>query len=311
MRLFSNLSTFSLVAISTLFPSNALSRVLVTGASGKTGQLVFDLLLKDPKYQAKALVRSAKSGKKLRKAVKVDLDQIIVCDVNSLSDDEEPPAGLDGCESMIICTSAVPAVSKMSLVKAFLKIPLNLIRRKKIIDFRSFKFVWKYGGFPETVDYAGQIKQINLAKRLNMKQVIIVSSMGGTDPSNFLNMIGKNPDGSGNGDILLWKRKAERYLTESGLDYTIIHPGGLTDKPAGIENFVLDVDDKLLKNEKRSISRGDVASLCVAALSVGAGKKLSLDCITRPSEEEGAPVTSAEDALSAFVKEAKVYNYAL
>jgi hypothetical protein len=38
------------------------------------------------------------------------------------------------------------------------------------------------------------------------------SSMGGTDPDNFLNKVGKNPDGSGNGDILLWKRKAERYL---------------------------------------------------------------------------------------------------
>ncbi len=38
--------------------------------------------------------------------------------------------------------------------------------------------------------------------------------MGGTDPSNFLNTIGKNKDGSGNGDILLWKRKAEKYLVD-------------------------------------------------------------------------------------------------
>ena len=39
--------------------------------------------------------------------------------------------------------------------------------------------------------------------------------MGGTQPENFLNSIGKQADGSG-GDILLWKRKAERYLVESG-----------------------------------------------------------------------------------------------
>ena len=38
--------------------------------------------------------------------------------------------------------------------------------------------------------------------------------MGGTDPNNFLNSIGKNKDGSGNGDMLLWKRKAEKYLVE-------------------------------------------------------------------------------------------------
>ena len=48
--------------------------------------------------------------------------------------------------------------------------------------------------------------------------------MGGTQPDNFLNSIGKQHDGSG-GDILLWKRKAERYLMVSGLDFTIIHPG--------------------------------------------------------------------------------------
>ena len=32
--------------------------------------------------------------------------------------------------------------------------------------------------------------------------------------------------GGSNGNILLWKRKAEMYLTSSGIDYTIIHPGG-------------------------------------------------------------------------------------
>ena len=43
------------------------------------------------------------------------------------------------------------------------------------------------------------------------------SSMGGTDPNNFLNKVGKKSDGSGNGDILLWKRKAERYLVNVSL----------------------------------------------------------------------------------------------
>ena len=65
--------------------------------------------------------------------------------------------------------------------------------------------------------------------------------MGGTDPDNFLNSVGKNADGTGNGDILIWKRKGEQYLVKSGLSYTIIHPGGLTDEPAGREEFVLDV----------------------------------------------------------------------
>jgi hypothetical protein len=146
--------------------------------------------------------------------------------------------------------------------------------------------------------------------------------MGGTDPDNFLNQVGKNADGTGNGDILLWKRKGEQYLVNSGLDYTIIHPGGLVDTEPGIENYVLDVNDNLMNNTKRSISRADVANLCVAALSIGKGKKIALDCITQPTSPESdgndndtstsaATITSAEEALEAFIEENKVYDYAL
>lgn len=41
-----------------------------------------------------------------------------------------------------------------------------------------------------------------------------IRSMGVTDPNHFLNNVGKNKNGSGNGDILIWKRKAEKYLVE-------------------------------------------------------------------------------------------------
>lgn len=292
-------------------PPPTLTKVLVTGAAGRTGQLVFGALLEDSRYEAKALVRSEKSGKKLRKVVpRTGLNQIVVCDVTTLGDEPTTPAGLEGFKAMIICTSAVPTISKKSLLKAFLKIPLNVIRRKKAFDFRSLSFVWKKGQYPEMVDYQGQIAQIDLAKKLGMKHVVVVGSMGGTDSTNFLNTIGKKADGSGNGDILLWKRKAERYLVDSGLDYTIIHPGGLTDTPPGQEQYVFGVNDTLIVNKKRSISRGDVADLCIAALTVAKGKKVALDCITRVPEE-GEKVMSAEEALASFLKESKTYDYAL
>ena len=82
------------------------------------------------------------------------------------------------------------------------------------MNSRSLKFTWKAGQYPEMVDYLGQVAQIDLAKKIGVEHVIIVSSMGGTDPKNFLNSIGKKPDGTGNGDILLWKRKAEKYLIQ-------------------------------------------------------------------------------------------------
>lgn len=279
-------------------------KVLVTGASGKTGRLVFEALLEDPsKFEARALVRSAKSAKTLMKQVSgTGLNQILICDVTQLAEnpDYAVPSGLEGCEAMIICTSAMPVIDKISLAKALLQAPINMIRRKKAIDFRSFKFGWKGGQYPEKVDYEGQKAQIDLAKKLRIKHVVVVGSMGGTDPNNFLNSIGKNKkDGTGNGDILLWKRKAEKYLVESGLDYTIIHPGGLTDDPAGEKMYVLDVDDKLIQREKRSISRGDVANLCVASLTVAKGQKIALDAITAPLDHEEASDSTASTGLTA------------
>jgi hypothetical protein len=58
------------------------------------------------------------------------------------------------------------------------------------------------------VDYVGAKLQIDAAKAAGVKKFVFLSSMGGTQPDNFLNTIGKQPDGSG-GDILVWKRKAE------------------------------------------------------------------------------------------------------
>jgi uncharacterized protein YbjT (DUF2867 family) len=69
------------------------------------------------------------------------------------------------------------------------------------------------------IDWQGQKAQIDAAKAAGVEQVVLVSSMGGTDPNHMLNKIGE-------GNILQWKRKAEQYLMASGLKYTIIHPGG-------------------------------------------------------------------------------------
>jgi NAD(P)H-binding len=316
--------------------------VLVSGASGRTGQLVFSALLNDVKYSPIALLRSPRSAKKLQKAIPAtQLDQIFICDVTTLSQSTDqqqqsslsPPLipGLERCQSMIICTSAVPIISKLSLLRAFLGIPYNLIRGRKPIDFRSFRFRWQGQQYPELVDYQGQVAQIDFAKKSNIPHVVVVGSMGGTNTSNFLNSVGKttmkNGTETGNGDILVWKRKAERYLVNSGLDYTIIHPGGLVDTPAGVEEYVLDVNDVLLNNTKRSISREDVANLCVAAVSLyQPGKtRIALDCITRPTAatiSEGddtvaTPTTTirtiptATEALDDFIKGGKVYDYDL
>lgn len=280
--------------------------------AGRTGRLVFSSVNSDERYNAVGLVRTEESAKKLIKESQCNLDQVCVCDVTKINKhgDNGLEKVLKESDAMIICTSAVPKISKSSVLKQFLKIPVNLLRAKKSFDVRSLKFSYAPGQYPEKVDYEGQVSQIDLAKKYGIQQIIIVSSMGGTNPDNFLNSIGKDKYGNGDGDILLWKRKAEKYLVESGLDYTIIHPGGLKDTEGGISSFILDVNDQLLNEEKKSISRKDVANLCIAALSVGKGKKLSFDCITNELNE-GDISKSAEDALVEFIKEGKTTDYSM
>lgn len=150
--------------------------------------------------------------------------------------------------------------------------------------------------------------------------------MGGTQPDNFLNTIGKVDGDEKSGNILIWKRKAEEYLIQSGnlnfmdilsiyyhhhamlpigIPYTIIHPGGLIDKPGGEREIVLGVNDELLKNEKdRSIPRDDVAQVAVEALFSGAAKNRAIDVISK------APGTGTiTKDWNSFFSQPGVYKY--
>lgn len=313
------LTLFSLLALLALAGAfsnqdTAPTKVLVTGAAGKTGRLVLKKLEENPRYEPKGLVRTEGSALKLLedRKIKCPLEHMVISDITSPTFEDDLPSGLRGMDAMIICTSAVPRISRWSLAGAILKAPWNLVRRKPPMDFRKVQFKWKHGGYPEMVDYHGQVAQIELAKKLGMQKVVIVSSMGGTNPENFLNRVGKKRDGSGNGDILVWKRKAEKYLVESGLNYAIIHPGGLVDSPGGKETFVLDVDDKISKyHDQTRISREDVADLCIAAL--GCTQNCSFDCITTPPVEVNGSggIKTASESLAEFLQESKTANYAM
>lgn len=283
---------------------------MVTGAGGQTGRLVLKKLEDDSRYEPKALVRTEDSAKRLVQGdINVPLEHVIISDITSPTFEEDLPSGLEGLEAMIICTSAVPRISQRSLLKAVLLAPWNVIRRKKPIDFSRLQFKWKHKGSPEIVDYYGQIKQFNLAKKLGVKHVVLISSMGVTDRHHFLNNVGKKKDGSGDGDILVWKRKAERCLVESGLDYTILHPGGLVDGPGGVQELEFDVDDKMFASHPQmGIRREDLADLCVSALELGKGKKVSFDCIAHVVED-GQIRRNTDLTLQSFLEEAKTANY--
>ena len=141
-------------------------------AAGRTGKLVFSKLLKNREINTTALVRTEKSAKRLIKDVKCGLDHVVVCDVTGITD--LPPRGLEGAEAMIVCTSAVPIISKFSLVKAVLKIPFNVLRGGKAFNSRSMRFKYRPGQYPQKVDYEGLMKQVDLAKTLGVDHVVVV-----------------------------------------------------------------------------------------------------------------------------------------
>lgn len=255
--------------------------VLVTGAGGRTGRLVFKVLKeKSEMFKPFGLVRNEKSAKNLPQAK----DQEIV--LGDVAKKESLLQAMKGKDAVVIVTSAVPKIKYLSLVPVIFK---KLLRNPNP-GMPSFYF--EENGEPEKIDWVGQKNQIDAAKEAGVGKVVLVSSMGGTQPENPLNKFG-------NGNILLWKRKAEEYLVRSGIDYTIIHPGGLQDTPGNERELVVGVDDSLLSSTTRSVSREDVARVCVEALTSPAFKNKSFDLASK-KKGEGDPTLSVEPLIASL-----------
>eukprot|EP00884_Botryococcus_braunii_P014981 jgi/Botrbrau1/23484/Bobra.106_1s0036.2 len=256
---------------------SAKKTVVVTGAGGRTGGLVLQKLVARPDdFTAKAIVRNEQS------AGKVQAPGGSVVPVNIAADDAEAKLEevLRGADALVIATSAVPKIKPLSLFTVFWK---KLLRQEGARP----EFTFKEEQYPEQVDWLGQKKQIDAAKKAGVRKVVLVSSMGVTQPDNFLNTIG-------DGKILLWKRKAEEYLIASGLNYTILHPGGLIDDQGGQREIVLGVDDELLKLAVRRIPRADVAELCVQAIVLPEADNRAVDCVAK-DPGDGTPTTDFAD----------------
>uniref|UniRef100_A0A7S0NUE5 NAD(P)-binding domain-containing protein n=1 Tax=Calcidiscus leptoporus TaxID=127549 RepID=A0A7S0NUE5_9EUKA len=250
-------------------------RVAVTGAGGQTGQHAFRKMLSRPEQFAPlGIVRTAESRDALV-ASGVPAECIAVADV---TDADAIAAAMQGCDALIIGTSAKPAPTGDT-------------------DEATGRPVFAFpNGQPREVDWLGQKAQIDAAKACgDGTHVVICSSMGGTDPSNMLNALGREtlPDGTtAGGNILLWKRKAEVYLVESGLPYTIVHPGGLLNEAGGRRELVVGVDDDRAEGE-RSIPREDVAEVLVQALLLPSYRGRSFDV---RSKLEGEGTVTADFA---------------
>ncbi|MDF0553172.1 SDR family oxidoreductase [Kamptonema sp. UHCC 0994] len=111
------------------------------------------------------------------------------------------------------------------------------------------------GGLPkdgERADFLGNKNLIDAAVKARVQKFILVSSIGSGN-----SVVALSPTALETlGPVLVEKEKAEKYLIESGLIYTIIRPGGLKSEPA-TGNGVLTEDYKI----SGMIHRADVAQL--------------------------------------------------
>lgn len=233
-------------------------RVLVTGAGSSVGLEVFKKLLKAPtKFVPHGLVRTAKDAQVLIK-LGARAEQICIGDIT----DRSSIKGLfDGIDKCVLCTTARPKKSTMFRIKQFFR---SLVGKKRAPRVEELSYTRGYS--PYEVDFLGQKNVIDLAVESGTVQhIVLLSNMGGYSNSSRLNDIGKKDGDPNSGNLLKWKRAAERYLIKRSF-FTILHAGTLTDDPGGRREIIWDVDDNLMRNNFKKIPKADVAEVIVQSL---------------------------------------------
>jgi len=129
----------------------------------------------------------------------------------------------------------------------------------------------KAGNGPEMVDYQGVKNLSDASAAAKVDHFILISSMGVTHEDHYLNKAFDN--------VLKWKFKGEQVLRSSGVPYTIVRPGGLTDEEGGKREILFKQGDR----GGGLISRADVARVCVAALTVPAARNKTFEVINGSS----------------------------
>ena len=243
--------------------------VFVAGASGRLGiRIVYELAMAG--YRVRAGVRSQDKADGfddeldgLCVSLGAELDKkarsninLVYCDLQ----DEESIEPAIGNASRVICAVGA-AESEFTNLSA-----------PKLIDFEA----------TETL--------ITVAAACNVDQFVLVTSLGTGKlgfPAGVLNLFG---------GILIWKRKAEEALEQSGMRYLIVRPGGM-ERPTDNHrvmgyNMRLATRDSLFGG---TVSRLQIAELIAAAV---ASPELATNKCVEVVAELGIPERSYEELLS-------------
>lgn len=114
------------------------------------------------------------------------------------------------------------------------------------------------------VDQEGAKKIIDASKKSNIKKFVMLSSMGADKPE----------EASQLQEYLRAKHNADEYLKNSGLNYSIVRPGTLTNQT---QLLTIELQKKL--NKPGEISREAVAQTLVQSLNDKIGNKATFEII--------------------------------
>jgi uncharacterized protein YbjT (DUF2867 family) len=114
------------------------------------------------------------------------------------------------------------------------------------------------------VDQEGAKKLIDVSKKANIKKFVMLSSMGADKPEEATQLQ----------EFLKAKYNADEYLKVSGLNYSIVRPGSLTNEPA---LTTIELEGKL--NKWGEISREDVAQTLMQTLDDNVANNATFEII--------------------------------
>jgi len=243
----------------------ASSKVVVAGATGQTGRRILERLAQSGDLDVIGGVRNVPKatdslnesstvvrGAMVQKVSSVDTSAVNLKKLDVVMDSVDDLAkGMEDASALVIATGFVPGN------------PL------------------KMNAAAHDVDNVGTIKLIDAAKKIGVKKIVMVSSI----LTNGRNWGQEKSAGfiitNAFGNVLDEKLVAENYLKSSGIDYTIVRPGGLKAKPP-TGALQISGEDTLNSGE---ISRDLVADVCVASLTDSKASNKVLEII----EDEGTP----------------------
>jgi uncharacterized protein YbjT (DUF2867 family) len=133
-------------------------------------------------------------------------------------------------------------------------------------------------GRKRTVDYGGAVKLADAAASQEIRRYLMVSAIGANRPERWSDQMRPYYEA---------KADADEYVRDSGLDFTIVRPGRLTDEPGTGQVQVAETLEG-----GGSVSREDVAAVLAECLTAENTIGKSFDLLN-----DGTPVAEAVRSL--------------